>query len=173
MSTYNIRAFKLPCYDNIPNVGLYLEQTAKYISELLAPLYGVTITNSMISNYVKKGLIENPVKKQYSRDHIAYLIFIAVAKTVLSLEDIQLLIKLQQQSYSKQRAYDYFCSELENMLHYVFGLKDEPDEVGVDSTPEKQMLRNTVITVAHKVYLDVCFAAMHSPAAEKEEDTDA
>ena len=170
MNTYNIRTFKLPCYDNIPNVGLYLEQTAKYIAELLSPLHGVTITTSMISNYVKKGLIDSPVKKQYSRDHIAYLIFIAIAKAVLSLEDIQLLIKLQKQSYNNRTAYDYFCCELENMLQYVFGLKADPDEVGVDSTPEKQMLRNTVITVAHKVYLDVCFAAMHTPAEETTTD---
>ena len=58
-----IRQFTLPSYNEIPNVGLYLEQTAKYISEYLTCLGDFALTGSMISNYVKKGLIKNPVKK--------------------------------------------------------------------------------------------------------------
>ena len=61
-----IRGFRMPRYEEIPNVGLYLEQTTKYISEYLAPLQENAITSSMISNYVKKGLVANRVKKQYS-----------------------------------------------------------------------------------------------------------
>ena len=30
--------FRLPRYNEIPNVGLYLEQTTKYISQYLEPL---------------------------------------------------------------------------------------------------------------------------------------
>ena len=53
----SVRGFTLPRYDEIPNVGLYLEQTAKYISEYLNCLGDFTLTRSMISNYVKKGII--------------------------------------------------------------------------------------------------------------------
>ena len=88
----SLRDFRLPRYNEIPNVGLYLEQATKYVGEYLAPLGEYTLTPSMISNYVKKGLIANPVKKQYGREQIAYLIFITVAKTVLSLEDLLLFI---------------------------------------------------------------------------------
>ena len=76
----SIADFRLPRYHEIPNVGLYLEQATKYVCEYLEPLGEYTLTPSMISNYVKKGLIANPIKKQYSRDHIAYLFFIAMAK---------------------------------------------------------------------------------------------
>ena len=79
----SVKDFRLPRYHEIPNVGLYLEQTTKYICECLAPLQENAITGTMISNYVKKGLIANPVKKLYNRDQIAYLIFIALAKNVL------------------------------------------------------------------------------------------
>ena len=82
----SISDFRLPRYHEIPNVGLYLEQATKYVYEYLEPLGEFILTPSMISNYVKKGLIANPVKKQYGRDHIAYLFFIAVAKSVLSLD---------------------------------------------------------------------------------------
>ena len=158
----SILNFKLPDYDTIPDVGLYLEQTVKYISDYLSPLENVVLTNSMVSNYVKKGLIDNPVKKLYHREQIAYLFFIAIAKTVLSLEDIQLLIRLQKQSYSSERAYGYFVRELINLLHYVFGLKTTVEEIDTDHTEEKTILRTTIITVAHKIYLDKYFSALHN-----------
>ena len=34
------------------------------------------------------------------------------------------------------------------------------DSVGMDSTDEKIMLRNTIITIAHKIYLDKYFEAL-------------
>lgn len=153
----SVQGFKLPRYQEIPEVGLYLEQVAGYVSEHLMPLGNIALTGSMISNYVKKGLLSNPVKKQYSREQIAYLFFIAVAKSVLSMEDIRLLFEMQKKTYEAHVAYDYFCSELENVIQYVFGMKESLDVIGVDDTDEKSMLRNTIITVAHKAYLDKFF----------------
>ncbi len=164
---HQIRQFSLPRYDEIPNVGLYLEQTAKYISEYVSVLGDYALTGSMISNYVKKGLVANPVKKQYDRDQIAYLLFIAVAKSVLSMEDIRLLFQLQKGTYEPRKAYDYFRLELENVLHYVFGLKGDLATVGRDQTEAKTMLRTTIITVAHKVYLEKYFAAYHQEQSEQ------
>ena len=160
----SVRGFRLPRYKEIPTVGLYLEQTTKYICEYLAPLQEDCITNSMISNYVKKHLIDNPVKKQYSRDQIAYLIFIAVAKNVISLDNLERFIRLQKQTYTPQWAYDYFCDELENILAYVFGLKEFVAEVGMDSTDEKMMLRSAIIAATHKIYLEKCFQIMAEEA---------
>ena len=165
----SIRHFNLPRYEEIPNVGLYLEQTSKYISEYLECLGDFGLTGSMISNYVKKGLVANPVKKQYNREQIAYLIFIAVAKSVLSMEDIRMLIQLQKEAYAPQKAYDYFRMELENVLFFIFGLKDTLDTVGNDRTDTKNMLRTVIITAAHKAYLDKYFAALHGEKAEKSE----
>lgn len=156
----SIQGLRLPHYQEIPSVGLFLDQTAKYIAEYLTPLHGVELTSSMISNYVKKGLIASPVKKQYSREQIAYLIFIAVAKSVMTLEEVQQLIGLQKQTYTPERAYEYFCRELENVMHYVYGLKDLLDTVGVEHTDEKMLLRSTIIAVAHKTYLSKCFAVL-------------
>ena len=156
----SIRDVRLPRYEEIPNVGLYLEQVTKYIEEYLAPIENLTITASMISNYVKKGLVANPVKKQYNREQIAYLIFIAAAKSVLSLDDISLFLEMQKQTYATQKAYDYFCMEFENVIQYIFGLKDSLENVGIEQSDEKIMLRNTIITVAHKIYLEKCFQAI-------------
>jgi len=85
----------------------------------------------MISNYVKKGLIGNPVKKQYSRDQIAYLIFIAICKSVLSLDALSTFLKIQQDTYTVQRAYDYFVREFESLLLFTFDLTDTAEMFGV------------------------------------------
>lgn len=157
-----IRDLRLPRYAEIPSVGLYLEQVTKYISDYLKPLAGVEITSSMISNYIKKKIVSNPVKKQYTQEQIAYLIFIAVVKTVVTIDDIKLMCSVQRNTYPIQIAYDYFCTELENMLQFVFGLKTELDTVGVEASEEKVMLRNSIITVAHKVYLNALLAALRA-----------
>ena len=100
-----IENFTLPRYSEIPNVGLFLEQVSKYINEILSPLGQSDLTGSMISNYVKKKIISNPVKKQYNRDQIAQLIYIALAKTVLSLDDITVMLKLALDSNDTETAY--------------------------------------------------------------------
>lgn len=152
-----IETYHLPRYTEIPNVGLYLNQAARFINEYLEPFCDMNITESMISNYVKKHLVANPQKKQYNREQLAYLLFIAVAKSVLSLDNIQCLLTLQKQTYDSQIAYDYFCCEFENILQYIFGIKDTLDTIGKDDNDMKLLFRNVINTVAHKIYLDHCF----------------
>ena len=58
-----VRDFRLPVYAELPNMGLYLEQVTKYINGQLSPLGFPEVTSSMISNYVKKGVVSAPVRK--------------------------------------------------------------------------------------------------------------
>ena len=155
-----IESYHLPKYAEIPNVGLYLNQLARFINEYLEPFCDMAITESMISNYVKKHLVKSPVKKQYDRDLIAHLMFIALAKSVLSMDHIQELFQLQEEMYASETAYDYFCCEFENVLQYVFGRKDSMEEIGTEANDAKLMCRNLIITIAHKIYLDHCFKAL-------------
>ncbi len=157
----SLESMRLPSYEDLPDIGLYLEQTVRFLSDCLSPIPGVTITSSMVGNYVKKGLIESPQKKCYSRDQLAYLLFIAIAKNVLSLEDVELLINIQKRSYDNHTAYEYFVREFENVMEYVFGKSTELKKVGVEQSDEKTMLRNTIIAVSYKIYLDKCFDEIH------------
>jgi len=54
------------------------------------------------------------------------------------------------------------------MLAYVFELKDEMDTVGVESTDEKTMLRNCIIAISHKIYLE---KFIHAVADEARQET--
>lgn len=156
----SVKDFRFPRYNEIPNVGLYLEQATKYVCEYLAPLGEYTLTPSMISNYVKKGLIANPVKKQYGREQIAYLFFIAIAKSVLSLDALTGFIKVQQCSYTLPKAYDYFCEQFEELLRFTFELQDTLEMVGEDNTDEKRLLFTCIVAAVQKVYLEKCLEAI-------------
>ena len=162
-----IEQFRMPRYREIPDVGLYLDQTVKYVNRFLTPLGCMEITSSMVSNYVKKGYISSPVHKQYDAEQIAYLFFISVAKSVLSMENIVRLFTMQKRMYNAEIAYDFFCDELENMLQYTFGLKKQIDEVGTpeDRSETKAMLRSTIIAVTHIIYLSSRFEQMKTAEA--------
>ena len=157
--------FALPRYDDIPNVGLYLDQTVQYVNGCFRSFQGLELTASMVSNYVKKGLISHPVKKKYTRDQIAYLLYIAVAKTVLSMENIQFLFEMQRRNYSTSDAYEFFRAEFEGVLPCVFGLRTDTQVSAGDSTDEQFLLRSTIISAANKIYLDCCLAAIRQEEA--------
>ena len=161
----SIRAFRLPRYEEIPDSGMYLEQTAKYICEFLNPILGNAITTSMISNYVKKDLIDNPVKKQYNREQIAYLIFIAIAKNVMSLDGLINFIALQKRTYPLQKAYNYFCGQFEAILFFTAEVSDTMDIMGEDTADEKKLLFSCIVAVTQKIYLEKCLAAISSEDA--------
>ena len=161
----SIRDFRLPRYEEIPDVGLYLEQTTKYINGFLEPLPESTLTASMISNYVKKRLIASPLRKQYSREQIAYLIFIALAKNILSLDALANMVNLQQRTYDLPRAYEYFRLEFESLLRFSFELTDTLETHGEDQTDESRLFHTCIASLTQKLYLERCIQAL---AAEEQ-----
>lgn len=140
-------ANSLPTYDQIPNVGLYLEQVTKYLNDYLEPLGCAPLTGSMVANYVKKDLIRNPVKKQYDREHIARLLEIAVCKTVLSLEEIHQLLCVHPDG---EQGYEQFCTAFLTLREAVF------HQCTVTALG-RSLLEDTLTTVACKLYLDKQF----------------
>ena len=145
-----IRSFVLPAYSEIPAVGLYLDQSAKYINECLEDI-GCSLTNSMISNYVKKKLIANPVKKQYGRDQIADLIFIAICKNILSLEDIGKLFVIRDQHADVRKSYELFKQYFEEYLPKIY---DNRDIALKDSSELNYLLKSLTTMAIRNIYLN-------------------
>ena len=152
--------FALPRYRDLPAVGLYLDQTVQYVNACFRTFCGVELTPSMVSNYVKKGILSHPVKKKYTRDQIASLLYIVVSKTVLSMENIDTLFQMQRAHCTAAEAYDYFCDEVENCLPYIFGAGSTIRDLDPDADDEKLLLRSTILAAANKMYLDCCFDAL-------------
>ena len=146
--------FSLPRYRELPAVGLYLDQTVQLVNSCFRGFPGVELTPSMVSNYVKKGVISHPVKKKYSREQLASLIYIVLSKNVLSLENIDTLFQMQRAHCTAAEAYDYFCDEFENMLGAAFGIAPAREGLGETQSDAKDLLRNTISATVNKVYLD-------------------
>ena len=89
--------FELPTWENIPDIGLYMEQVIVLLKQYLDYLppdlkEAQFITPSTINNYVRMKVIPEPVKKRYYRVHIAYLIMVLTMKEGIEISLIQKLI---------------------------------------------------------------------------------
>jgi len=146
----NQNYYRLPRLDQITDVGLYLEQTAKFINRYLIQFDQAELTTSMISNYVKLKLSPNPHKKQYSNIHIAILLFISLSKSVLSLDDIRFLLSFYKSDNDFITFYDDFCEKLEQTIHDIFN----DGIVNLNTKEEDKLVDSLVLTIAQKIYLD-------------------
>ena len=149
-----IENFKFPAYNEIPDVGLYLEQTGKYINGFLSPILGTDLTGSMISNYVKQKIILNPEKKQYYRDHIIDLIIIDVAKPILSLENIKKVLDTEMSHSNRKTMYEKFCGIFEDTLKKTFHFIDDKSKKA--ESGDTTIMRYLSAAVSYKIYLDIC-----------------
>ena len=152
-----IQAFRMPRYEELPRMKLYLEQIIEEVVYILRPIFGDNreerwITRTMVGNYVKQGLIPRPEGKKYTKEHIAYLIYISIAKQVLSIEEIRRLVEIQRAAYPIQLAYDYLCSEFENALRVIFQRKELCPPSFESSDIEANVFRSTVLAVGYAIY---------------------
>lgn len=160
-----LNSFVLPAFSEIPDVGLYLDQVIKYINGWLKDFPEMQVTPSMISNYVKLKLVDKAVKKAYSREQIAYFIFIAMAKTVLSMNHLRIVFAMQKKQCSTEAGYEYFRRELKNVLNAFYAPASKSSQAKTRTSEEERMLHNVCVTIAHKMYLERYFDACK---AEKE-----
>ena len=84
--------------DDIPDIELYMDQVTTFMDSRLKnaarnPEVDKILTKTMINNYAKNDLLPPPVRKKYSREHMLLLIFIYYFKGILSISDIQTVLK--------------------------------------------------------------------------------
>ena len=93
-----LSAYKLPDYESIPD-GVKMEESINFINGVLSSFDTKgenRVTNYMINNYVKAKIISSPKDKTYSREQIAYTIFISLLKNCSSLRNIASLIAIDE-----------------------------------------------------------------------------
>lgn len=147
--------FRLPEYREIPDVGLYLKQVVKFVNDAVAQYMGVTVTDSMLSNYVKLHMVASPVKKLYYRDHIAVLLFISLAKSVLSLENLDALLKKRTEKYTVEETYTAFKGLLETALESVYSNSGKDE--GKDMDDDLRLMSTIATAMSYTCYLNSCF----------------
>ena len=116
--------YSLPEWSQLPYIELYMDQVISLITKYLE-IYGeITgldriITPSMINNYVKLGIIPAPVKKKYSKLHLAYLLIICTLKQTLDIPTIQKIIPTPLDEESVKHIYDSFVKNQKKAYVYV------------------------------------------------------
>ncbi len=116
--------------EEIPNIDLYMDQVTTFMDKKLKnttrnPQEDKILTKTMINNYAKNDLLPPPVKKKYTKEHVLLLIFIYYYKGILSINDIQTLLKpITEKYFGTEEEFS-----LEDIYNEVFSLEKEQVEV--------------------------------------------
>ena len=116
--------------EELPNIELYMDQVTTFMEQRLKttsrnPEDDKIMTKTMINNYVKNHLMPPPDKKKYSKEHMLLLIFIYYFKGVMSIGDIQTLMKpLTEQYFGEEKDF-----KLEDVYREVFSMEREEIDV--------------------------------------------
>ena len=153
----------LPRWEELPNLDLYLDQVVTLIETIFQDYFisedEKILTKTMINNYVKQGVITAPVKKKYNKTHVASLIVICIFKQIFSINDIAALIQLAINSADTGFVYNQFCVALEKAIAFVFEGTAFEDQF--EMNPERYLLKNAVLSFAHKLYVERTYLSVH------------
>lgn len=143
--------YQLPEWENIPDIGLYMEQVIALLKNYLDYLPPELkeeqfITAAAINNYVRKKIMPEPDKKKYYRTHIAYLIIICSLKQSLSIPTLQTMIPVnlsEEELRSFYTAYahrhslasKYFVKQVKDAAAGILD-HDPVSEMATDSTED-------------------------------------
>lgn len=107
--------FGLPDWEGLPQLDLYMDQViillTRYLSLMNRGEDEKSITASIINNYVRMRVMPPPVKKKYSRCHIAYLVVICTLKQSLSISSIQRLLPEERTEAAVHEMYMAFVRQ--------------------------------------------------------------
>lgn len=114
--------------DEIPNIDLYMDQVTTFMDKHLegSKRYpdDKLLTKTMINNYTKNDLLPPPIKKKYSKEHMLMLIFIYYLKNIISINDIQTIMKPLNEHFFDNRE-ESGSITLEEIYRTIFKLEEE------------------------------------------------
>lgn len=108
-----LQEYELPAWDMLPGIELYMDQVIVLLTQYLNFLpreegADNVATPAMINNYVKMKILPPPVKKRYSRVHLAYLIMVCMLKQALGIAPVQQILPYGAPEEQVRATYDAF-----------------------------------------------------------------
>lgn len=151
--------FCFPRWKELPEIDLYMDQELTYLNEHLKDIYFDNekfITNSMINNYVKAGIVDRPIRKLYTRKHLAYFIAVTILKKCYSMQEISTLIEIQihTKNSSIEQAYDLFVSSFEEYLNAIFETNTAKNSSFPMHNHEQELMDNVVRSISYKIHTE-------------------
>ncbi|MDD3334081.1 MAG: DUF1836 domain-containing protein [Eubacteriales bacterium] len=156
-----LSAYHPVTWEQIPDLGLYMDQVVTFLERQCQPLYGKgerVFTPAMVNNYVKLGLVARPVGKKYGREQLAQLLMICIFKQAASADGMKKLLTLED-GQTIEALYTHFCTMQAQVLEEMW---------------KENELPSTMICAIHcAAYRFLCNAILseeaHKPEAEPEE----
>lgn len=172
----SFKDFNMPRWDDLPEIDLYMDQVISVTDKLLSSLSvedTPILTPSMINNYVKNRIIPPPVKKKYSREHLAKLIIICIMKPIMEISAIADIMTRNEALYGTAQMLDKFSSMFEKNI----ASRARSSELAMESTEKtEEMLcaiavENAVKAGAEKVIAEHAYAEIRKIEKTIEEET--
>ena len=153
-----MKTFQFPRWNQLPEIDLYMDQVITYIQEKLKDTYFFDekfITNSMVNNYVKTGIVNPPIKKHYTKMHIAYFLVVTILKRCYSMQQVADLINIQThvKNSSVEQAYDLFITRFEKSLNSVFETNLNQEEFH-STNHEQELMDNVIQCIIYKIHTE-------------------
>lgn len=140
--------FDLPEWNALPRLDLYMDQVIILLKQYLSPLHrgeeDKAITASIINNYVRMKIMPAPVKKKYSRVHLACLIMICTLKQSLSISCIQRILPSDHSEEIVRQLYDDFVRQYRS-VQKVFIHQTQSGELSLVTDSSASILTSCAI----------------------------
>ena len=116
----NLSGSELTSWERLPDIGLYMDQVLTLMDRQLA-MYkregeDKLLTQPMINNYTKDGLLPRALDKKYTQAHLALLSILCSLKPVLSMSDLDQLLKDTHDESTERDLYAFFLTAQEEAI---------------------------------------------------------
>lgn len=146
--------------EDIPKIPLYMDQVTGYLDELFEDVKVSSddkiLTRTMINNYVKATLIDNPIKKKYQQDQMMQLMMIYILKGTSQIHEIDTLFK----GFDDTTAlYDQFKSYYNESIQEL----DKEIKASSDETYD-QIMKLLIMSSIQKRYAEMLIETLKNDA---------
>jgi hypothetical protein len=145
--------FRLPEWDDLPQIDLYLDQVIALVNQYLGffvydPEAEKLLTPSMVNNYVKLRLLPPPVRKKYGRKHIALLIMICTFKQSLSMAAVEQMLPPDDEAAIRADYERFIASHKRLALYFIQQVRSVADPIYNESIDTGTEVNDLVVGAA-------------------------
>lgn len=124
-----MEGYRLPEWKDFPGLELYMDQVTILVNQYLTMFEADkqadnVVTPAMINNYVKMKIVPAPVKKRYTRVHLAYLVMVCTLKQTMSMDMIRKLLPVEMEEEQVRLTYQTFVENQKKTFGLLIELID-------------------------------------------------
>lgn len=156
---------QLSDWENFPRIELYMDQLVFILQAEMRGLWvqeeDGKVSASRVNNYVKVKLVPPPRKKRYERQHISALLMVFVLKSVLSMQELSLLLPKLVEEFSGDWAGLHQCF----VTHLRRAIEQSELTASHPEAAYEQVLMHAVMAFSERLRAEQILARLSSEEA--------